>query len=87
MIQDNTIKYHSENGKRWALPEVLQFGQGIKNYMSQYKVLGFRAPKKTEFYLSGAPTSVWVAPNDLTTEFLIVKPTIEMKRATGWVKK
>lgn len=38
-----------------------------------YRVLGFRAPKRGEYYLSGAIVEAWQAPNDLTTEYTVVE--------------
>lgn len=38
-----------------------------------YRELGFRAPKRGEYYLSGAIVEAWQAPNDLTTEFMVVE--------------
>ena len=37
------------------------------------KIPGFRAPKKGEWYLSGAVTAAYRAKNDLTTEFHIAR--------------
>jgi hypothetical protein len=51
-----------------------------------YRVLGFRAPKKGEYYLSGAIPKAYLAPNDLTTPFHIVEAVAEYKLRQVWVK-
>lgn len=40
-----------------------------------YRIIGKRAPKKGEWYLSGAIVEAYQAPNDLTTEYTIVEKT------------
>lgn len=37
------------------------------------KVIGFRPPRKGEYYLSGAIVEAYKAPNDLTSSFWIVE--------------
>lgn len=38
-----------------------------------YRKVAFRAPKKGEWYLSGAIVDAYQAPNDLTSEYQIVE--------------
>lgn len=41
-----------------------------------YEIVGFRAPRKNEFFLSGAIVSAYRAPTDLITqEYWIARPT------------
>jgi len=47
--------------------------QGYKVEIKGVKAGEFRAPKKGEWYLSGAIPQVWRAPNDLTQEFIICR--------------
>lgn len=59
------------------LPNVVTFipcGQsGLFASRHFYRKLGFRCPMKGEYYLSGAIVQAWQAPNDLTTEFMVVE--------------
>jgi hypothetical protein len=48
--------------------------EGLRNSSGEYEVLGFRPPKKGEFYLSGAKLMAYKAPNNLSYSFLVVKP-------------
>lgn len=73
-------KIYRAHGKRWTLPIRLGFEMVSGFYRSTampYTILGFRAPKQGEHYVSGAKPKAYKAPNDLTTEFLIVKPIID----------
>ena len=64
---------HRENGKRWKLPILVKSGEYMLSKSKKYKVLGFRTPKKGEYYLSGAEVMAWKAPNDLSTKYLVIK--------------
>lgn len=44
-----------------------------KPQLSAYRVLGRRPPRKGEYYLSGAVPFAYIAPNDLSTPYLIVE--------------
>ena len=67
------------NGKKWTLPDVVQFGDRVYlNPHYTYEVIGFRPPRKGEYYLSGAIPQTYLAPNDLSSEFLIVKQKEKM---------
>jgi hypothetical protein len=85
MSQD--YKTHREDGKRWRLPNRVRIGGDFIFKTYAYEVLGFRPPKKGEFYLSGARIMGYQAPNDLSTPFLVVRPTEEMVPRTVWVPK
>jgi len=41
----------------------------------------FRAPRKGEYYLSGAIVQAYRAPNDLSTAFKIARPTHRARAA------
>ena len=41
------------------------------------RVVGFRAPKKGEYYLGGAIIEAYRAPNDLLSAYWIVEPVAE----------
>lgn len=58
------------------LPKTVSF-EGLRPSRQPYRHLGFRPPKKGEFYLSGALVQAWKAPNDLTTAFYVVEPLSE----------
>ncbi|NEI32159.1 hypothetical protein [Rhizobium ruizarguesonis] len=56
------------------LPSAVHFeGMGFGRH--RYRKLGFRQPKKGEFYLSGAIVQAYRAPNDLTTPYHVVEAT------------
>ncbi|MGO7308822.1 hypothetical protein ACCS91_33745 [Rhizobium ruizarguesonis] len=56
------------------LPSAVHFeGKGLGRH--HYRKLGFRPPKKGEFYLSGAIVQAYRAPNDLTTPYHVVEAT------------
>lgn len=40
-----------------------------------YETGEFRAPRKGEYYLSGAVLAAYRAPNDLTTAYRVARPT------------
>ena len=44
-----------------------------------YELVGWRAPKKGEWYLSGALVEAYRASNDFTTAFFVVRPTHRVK--------
>ncbi len=78
-----TFTYY-ENGKKWKLPEVVYF-YTTTNTPYFYNVVEFRCPKKGEYYLSGALVTGYLAPNDLSTEFLVVELTKKAVQQTIWV--
>jgi hypothetical protein len=47
-----------------------------------YRKVDFRAPKKGEWYLSGAIVEAYQAPNDLTDEYQIVERAARALRRT-----
>lgn len=64
------------------LPQTVRF-EGLKNPARDnlpggkcyYTRLGFRPPRKGEFYLSGAVVMAYRAPNDLASAYHVVQPT------------
>jgi len=96
-MEHNKTFVYREQGKKWELPTFLTFYDpafvkwaGQKNGVKygdhvrswKYRMLGFREPKKGEWYLSGAKVTAWYAPNDLSTKFLVVEPTERYKVKT-----
>ena len=64
------------------LPRIVQFEGSLGK--STYRKLGFRPPKRGEFYLSGAIVTAYRAPNDLTTPYHVVEaisPAFKLVRA------
>lgn len=50
-------------------------GEGLTGFKFKYEATGeFRAPKKGEYYLSGAEIVAYRAPNDFTQEYWIAAP-------------
>lgn len=68
------------------LPQVVNFiparQSGLFAERWFYRKVGYRAPKKGEFYLSGAIVEAWQAPNDLSTPYHIVEKVARAKRVT-----
>ena len=61
-----------------SLPETLRFEKlGSKPGGAEcfYRKIAHRAPLKGEYYVSGAEPMAYLAPNDLTSPYLIVVPT------------
>jgi len=89
MILRDELKTVKIDGEKLTLPRVLCFSHyRIKPDYREYDVIGFRSPKKGEWYLSGALITPFVASNDLTMEFWVVLPTnhLKEKTITGFVK-
>ncbi len=77
------------------LPEILRFenrkgsaggsfGFGSKHFF--YEAVDYRCPKKGEHYVSGAPGHeyCYIAPNDLSSEYLILRKTDEAVKESKW---
>ena len=60
-------------------------GKGLASRWS-YRMVGFRPPRRGEYYLSGAIVEAWRAPNDLTTAYHVVEPLREYKLRQTWVE-
>ena len=69
--------------RRWNLPTVLSF-EGRHYHF--YEVLGYRSPKKGEWFISGATPDAYFASNDLTQEYLIAIPADRAKQKFVWTK-
>lgn len=55
-----------------AFPTVINFeGLGA----CYWERVAKRPPRAGEFYLSGAVVAAWLAPNDLLSDYIVVKPT------------
>lgn len=59
------------------IPEVIPFEQvrGHQTVDCFWERVGVRTPKKGEWYLSGAIPMAYKAPRDLSTSYIVVKPT------------
>ena len=55
--------------------------EGLKG-LYFYDSPGFRAPKRGEFFLSGAIPQAYRARNDFSLTYLIVRPTFHAKQRT-----
>lgn len=73
-------KTHREQGKKWTLPIVL----GFDLHHRFYDVVGYREPKKGEWFLSGAKVTAYKAPNNLGTKYLVAVPSKLAKQKTIW---
>lgn len=69
------------------LPKVLPFhdipGTAVQ-MRCFWRRLDIRRPRKGEWYVSGAIPAAYRAPNDLSTEYLIVEPTHYARRVEAW---
>ncbi len=76
-----------------ALPTTLRFEdlgrpgeRVIGGAVCFYEVVGKRAPKKGEWFISGAIPVAYKAKNDLVSEYLVARPTHFAEPARGFVK-
>jgi hypothetical protein len=78
---------YRQDGKKWTLPDVVEFeGRYDVAYPKfTYEVVGYRKPLKGEHYLSGAIPKAYLAPNDLSTEYLVVRKKEKMVLRQVWV--
>ena len=78
---------HREQGFKWTLPMYMRFTDGGHSYgkfkdlyaYRKYNVLGFRAPKEGEWYLSGARVGAYYCNHDFNQDnkFIVVQPSDE----------
>lgn len=78
---------YSQDGKTWRLPDSVAFeitgGHGWES--RPYEILGYRAPKAGEHYLSGAIVQAWRAPCNMTQRFLVVRALpAKRRRLNNW---
>jgi len=66
--------FHREQGKKWILPKKVHFEGAPQRALKSYKILGYRFPKKGEYFLSGAICEAYLSPNDLSAYYLVVQP-------------
>lgn len=62
----------------WRDPADLKPGAPVKFEglgLYHWEKVGFRPPRQGEYYLSGAIVEAWQAPNDLPTDYHVIKPT------------
>lgn len=60
-----------------ALPDAVHFEGLPTRRKFTYRVMGFRPPRRGEFYLSGAVVWAFRAPADLRTPYQVVEPLEE----------
>ena len=44
---------------------------------AEYDKIAFRNPRRGEYYLSGAVVQAYIAPNDLSSPYQVVKPRMK----------
>ena len=76
-----------------SLPETLRFEdlgrpgeRVIGGAVCFFEVVGKRAPKRGEWFASGAIPMAYKAKNDLVAEYLVVRPTYFAVPARGFVQ-
>lgn len=75
MIKVGATTKVQAGGKTWTFPTVMPFGgEQFPTNMHTWSFEGYRFPKKGEWFVSGAIPRPYMAPNDLTTRYVIVKP-------------
>lgn len=69
-----------------SLPEILRFSDG-KSFGQDffYNVLGYRKPKKDEWYVPIVPEA-YEAPNDLSQEYIVVEKRARAIQKIQWVE-
>ena len=72
-------------GKKWELPEVLPEEYGHSYYF--WKEIDFRKPLRNEYFVSGAIPEIYIAPNNLSQEYLVVTLLKKAYRKTIWVEE
>lgn len=72
--------------KRPKLPAVLPFEAHRVVVRCFYELDGYRAPKRGEYFVSGAIPCAYLATNDLTTPYWIARPTHLANRRTVDIK-
>jgi hypothetical protein len=78
---------YRQGGKKWTLPDVVVFEGDFSLAFPKFTfvVLGYRRPKKGEHYLSGAIPQAYIAPNDLSSEYLVVRKNEKLVLRQVWV--
>lgn len=64
---------YRQDGRKWTLPDTL----AIPPYRQCFYTVEYRAPKKGEWYLSGAIVGAYDAKHDMDDKFLVATPTYE----------
>lgn len=79
---------YREAGKTWKLPDHIRTSDGwVRTHVYAYKVLGFRPPRKGEWYLSGAEISAYQARGDFIDNYLVIELGGQLVPKTVWVPK
>lgn len=70
------------------LPETAWFPAlpGGKPRLCFFRVVGYRAPRSGEYYVSGAIPEVYQTRNDLESKYWVVEPTHEAVKVTTYVR-
>lgn len=67
-------------GRTYRLPKKLIFWSDVNPCKSsprrlrEYAIEGMRPPRRGEYYLSGAVVAAHMAPNDLSSAYIVVRP-------------
>lgn len=77
-IRENRKEIFEIDGKHFSAPSIVEF-EGFEGSKFSYRYDTLRCPKQGEYYLSGAIPKAYKAPNDLSTEYLIVKKEYEFR--------
>lgn len=72
----NTRKFAIQ-GRFFSLPEKIHLSYTYQHV--SYEPLAFRCPKKGEYFVSGAIPEIYIAPNDLSCEYLVVRVVLNPK--------
>lgn len=70
-----------------GLPKHMPFerADGIRTRECFWKAVGMGTPKEGQWYVSGAVPMAYRAPKDLSSSFMIVRPTFYAEQVQQWV--
>jgi hypothetical protein len=86
LIRKDDVERVRANGKVYKLPKVMDFGGNshVVPKLATWRFVRYGAPKKGEYYVSGAIPQAYKAPNDLIGSYLIVEPHQWVKITTAY---
>lgn len=87
----NNTKIVRIKGRKFVLPIVFSKYEYVNKRFSRvllfWDAVDYRAPKKGEYFLSGAIPQPYKATNDMTQEYLVIKFTDKATPVTTYIKE
>ncbi len=87
---EETHVVKDDKGRNCPLPRLLSFvgeQQSSATHRWTWRHIGFREPKKGEFYVSGALPAAYKAINDMKCRMHVVEPLEAYRQRTCWVTR